>query len=204
MQSTTCFEYPNGASPAILPAVSGSSVAHLGLQMGKDGALRLLDLDNLGGQGGPGHIGGELQKVAVIPGGFGNFATPQPAIWTDVHGDGSIWVFASVSGVLTALQVVVAGSDPQLEVRWSVDSMSHSSSPILANDVLYAVTSGSTNAMIKAFAPKTGNVLWTSNALAGCCHTQNPIVVNGTLYLASSSTLTAFDSRQLIFLNGFD
>ena len=121
-----------------------------------------------------------------------------------MHGDGSIWVFASVSGLLTAFQVVVAGGEPQLEVRWSAASMSHSSSPILANDVLYAVTSGSNNATIEAFAPKTGNVLWKSQPLAGCCHTQTPIVVNGTLYLASSNMLTAFNSQQLIFRNGFD
>ncbi len=39
---------------AMLPAPQGSNVRHLALQSGKDGLLRLLDLDNLSGQGGPG------------------------------------------------------------------------------------------------------------------------------------------------------
>src|SRR5207237_8672903 len=52
------------AAPAILPAPAGSSVQHLALQTGKDGKLRLLDLSNLNGQGGPGHIGGEMGAVS--------------------------------------------------------------------------------------------------------------------------------------------
>ena len=177
------------SSTAVLPPVSGSSVAHLGLQIGKDGVVRLLDLDNLSGQHAPGFVGGELQKVALLPGGFGNFATPQPAIWTDVHGDGSIWVFASVQGVLSGLQLLVDAGQPTLVPRWSASAMANSSSPIVANDVLYAVTSGAT---IAAFTPTTGGVLWTSQPIAGCCHAQSPIVVNGALYLATSSTLVRY------------
>jgi len=33
------------------------------VQSGKDAKLRLLNLDDLSGSGGPGHLGGELQKI---------------------------------------------------------------------------------------------------------------------------------------------
>ena len=48
------------SAPAILPAPANSQVPHLAVQGGKDGLLRLLNLDNLSGQGGPGHTGGEV------------------------------------------------------------------------------------------------------------------------------------------------
>jgi hypothetical protein len=179
-------------SPAVLPPASGSAIAHLGVQIGKDGAVRLLDMDNLAGHGGPGFVGGELQKVALIPGGFGDDATPQPAIWTDVHGDGSTWVFASAQGVMSGLQLTVVNHQPLLEQRWSRGSLSVTSSPIIANDVLYTVTAGSNNATIVALDPASGNLLWTSPAIDRCCHAQNPVVVNGRLYLASGSHVTMF------------
>lgn len=178
------------SSPAVLPPASGSSVAHLGTQIGKDGVLRLLDLDDLSGRHAPGLVGGALQEVALLPGGFGNYATPQPAIWTDVHGDGSIWVFASVQSVLSGLQLTVANGQPWLVPRWSVPAVANSSSPVVANDVLYAVTSGGA---VAAFLPKTGSALWTSPPVAGCCHGQSPIVVNGALYLATASTVVRYD-----------
>lgn len=201
------------SSPAMLPPVNGSNYAHLGIQLGKDGAVRLLDLDNLSGKGAPGNTGGELQKLALLPGGFGNFATPQPAVWTDVNGDQSVWVIASVQGVMSGLQLTIVNGEPLLESRWTTGSMSNSSSPLIANDVLYAVTSGSNGATIKAFSPTTGELLWTSPAIAGCCHAQSPIVVNGRLYLASGSTLSAFalpppppppPPTDVIFSSGFE
>ena len=190
-------------STAVLPPVSGSKIAHLGIQLGKDGAVRLLDLDNLSGQGAPGKLGGELQKFALLPGGFGNYGTPQPAIWTDIHGDNSVWVIASIQGVISALQLTIVNGQPLLESRWTTGSMSTSSSPMVANDVLYAVSSGSSNATIKAFNPITGALLWTSPAISGCCHAQSPIAVNCRLYLAVGATLIAV-ATDAIFGSGFE
>jgi hypothetical protein len=51
--------------PAIVPAPAGSTVTNLGVQGNKEQKLCLLDLANLSGQGGPSHIGGELQKIDV-------------------------------------------------------------------------------------------------------------------------------------------
>jgi outer membrane protein assembly factor BamB len=58
-------------SPVLLPSPSGGTFPHLALQVGKDGQLRLLNLDNLSSQGGPGHAGGELQEPGGAPGGWG-------------------------------------------------------------------------------------------------------------------------------------
>src|SRR5206468_2436874 len=55
------------AAPALLPVAAASSVQHLGLQTGKDGKLRLLDLANLSGQGGPGYVGGEIGPIIDVP-----------------------------------------------------------------------------------------------------------------------------------------
>ena len=196
------------SSPAVLPPVSGSNFPNLGIQLGKDGVVRLLDLDNLSGKSAPGNIGGELQKISLLPGGFGNYATPQPAVWTDVHGDASVWIFVSVQGVMSGLQLTVVNGLPQLESRWTTANMSNSSSPLIANDVIYAVTAGSNGATIEAFRPTTGERLWSSPAIAGCCHAQSPVVVNGCLYLASGSTLNAYGlpapPSDVIFSNGFD
>ena len=57
------------SAPAILAGPPGSRYRALAVQAGKDGLLRLLALDDLSGQGGPGHIAGELQILSVPQGG---------------------------------------------------------------------------------------------------------------------------------------
>src|SRR5262249_9717195 len=46
-----------GMAPARIPVPTASRVPHLAMQAGKDGMLRLLNLDNLSGQGIPGQTG---------------------------------------------------------------------------------------------------------------------------------------------------
>ena len=53
--------------PAILPA--SSFAGRLAVQSGKDGQLRLIDLADMSGQGGPGHVGGELELQPLPQGG---------------------------------------------------------------------------------------------------------------------------------------
>ncbi len=77
-------------SPAILPAPAGSRIKHLGLQGGKDGVLRLLDLDNLSGKGKLGQTGGELVEPFLVP--QGGMVRTAPAVWTN-PADGTNWVF---------------------------------------------------------------------------------------------------------------
>jgi outer membrane protein assembly factor BamB len=181
-----------GTSLTLLPPAGGR---HLGVQIGKDGTVRLLDLDNLSGQGAPGRVGGELQNISLIPGNFAGSALPQPAVWTDVHGDSSIWVFISATATLSGFQLTLG--TPQLQQRWIKTETSESSSPTIANDVIYTLTEGRYGANLIALDPRTGNTLWTSDTIAGCCHTQNPIVVNGHVYLATSSVVTMFTTNSV-------
>ncbi|HEX7252644.1 MAG TPA: hypothetical protein VF376_07170, partial [Thermoanaerobaculia bacterium] len=66
------------SSPVILPNPSGSGFSRYAVQVGKDGQLRLIDISNLSGQGSPGHVGGELQILAVPQTGA---VLTQPAAW---------------------------------------------------------------------------------------------------------------------------
>jgi outer membrane protein assembly factor BamB len=201
LDSFTPHEYPDleifdrdlgATSPVVLPPVPGSAIAHLGVQLGKDAVVRLLDLGNLSRSGGAGFVGGELQSLALAPGSPGEFGTAQPAAWTDVHGDGAVWVFASARGALAGLRVMVSNGQPFLEQQWLRAAMSTTSPPTVANGVVYAATQGSNGAAIAALEPSTGTPLWTSPPIERCCHAQGPIVVDGRLYLASGAVVTMF------------
>ncbi len=174
---------------AILPAPAGSRVAHLGLQVGKDGQLRLLDLANLSGQGGPAHVGGELQILPVPQGGG---VLPMPAVWVDPAG--VPWVFVSNGAGISGLAVTVAdGGAPRLAVRWT--SPVGGTSPIVvgapgaAGSVLFQATRGGG---LRALAPATGAQLWSDGPTGGL-HWQSPIAVDGRLFLADDDgNLTAY------------
>jgi outer membrane protein assembly factor BamB len=170
-------------APAILPVPAGSTVAHLGLQGGKDAVLRLLDLENLSGQGGPGHTGGEVQVLSGVA--HGDIFTA-PAVWVD-PASGTTWVFLVDPQAISGLRLGLDGSGtPRLERAWVVNG--GGSSPIVANGVLYyAGYSG-----IRALDPTSGKVLWQDTSLGGI-HWESPIVANGVLYITDErGALTAY------------
>jgi hypothetical protein len=78
-------------SPVILPAPADSRIANLGVQIGKDGIVRLLDLDDMSGQGGSGKIGGELSLTTSLD--YRGGLNTQPAVWTD-PASGIPWLIA--------------------------------------------------------------------------------------------------------------
>jgi len=160
-------------APAILPVLPGSKVPHLAVQSGKDAKLRLLDLDDLSGAGGPGHVGGELQKIGVPQGGG---VLTAPAVWSNPV-DGSVWVVVANGNGISGLQATVDGlGNPSLASRWT--DPTGGTSPIVANGILYyASFSG-----LRALGPATGNLLW-SDASIGGIHWESPIVVDGRLYV---------------------
>jgi len=164
-------------SPVILPVPAASRVQHLALQAGKDGELRLVNLDNLSGQGGPGHTGGEVGPEINVP--QGNEVLPTPAMWVDPSG--TTWVFVSNDNGVSAFQLVVdSGGVPGLHLAWR--NSTGGTSPLVANGVLYyAVFNG-----IHVLDPTTGSVLWQDNSLGGI-HWESPIVVNGVLYITDGS-----------------
>jgi hypothetical protein len=164
-------------APAVLPTPPGSAIAHLGVQSGKDAQIRLLNLDNLSGSGGPGHVGGEIQKLAVPQ---GSVVLTAPAAWSDPV-DGTTWTFIGNNAGLSAFQVTVNGSGaPALTTKWTISGSG--SSPLLVNGILYWSTSNK----MRAIDPRSGTLLW-SDATFGGVHWESPIVIQGVLYATDES-----------------
>ncbi|HEY2396563.1 MAG TPA: PQQ-binding-like beta-propeller repeat protein [Rudaea sp.] len=177
-------------SPALLPAPAASRFAHLAVQGGKDANLRLLNLDDLSGNGAPGFIScnpglscptSEIQTLAVPQAGQ---VKPQPAVWVDSRGDGATWTFVATGNGLSALKLVVDGTGkPSLSAQWPAVLAGNTTSPVIANDLLYAAN----GTRVIAVDPKTGTTLWTSVVINGGFHWQSMIVVNGRVYMPDNS-----------------
>jgi hypothetical protein len=157
-----------------------SSIPYLAVQAGKDSLVRLLNRQNLSGQGGPGHTGGELQTVEA-PGHCPVLA--QPSVWTD-PARGDVWLLVASGCAIGGYKVVVsAGGQALLRLEWTVPV--GATSPAVAGGVLFAATTG--NKELLAVDPRTGQFLWTSLApdaggSIGYTHWESPIVINGHLY----------------------
>ena len=158
---------------AILPRTDASQ-PHLGVQSGKDSLIRLLDLGDLSGQGGPRHVGGEIDVVKV-PQGWE--VHTHPATW--LAPDGSAWVFFGTGGGVSGLRLDLTGEQPHLVTQWVIDG--GASSPILANDVLYVAHTNT----LRALDPQTGKVLWSSTEI-GNVHWQTPIIGRDHLYVCDA------------------
>jgi len=162
-------------APALLPPLAASRYAHLGLQSGKDGLIRLLDLDDLSGQGRPGQVGGELQTIPVPQGGE---VLTAPAVWVD-PASGNAWVFIANDAGIAGLQLTAdAGGTPSLLPVWIHPE--GGTSPVVANGIVFYVGP----AGLQALSPANGAVLW-SDALPGKAgiHWQSPIVIDGRIYV---------------------
>ncbi len=175
-------------APAILPVPATSNIQHLAVQSGKalsgqHAKLRLLNLDNMSGQSGIGHTGGEVGAIIDVPQ-AGNVLT-QPAVWVDANSN--TWVFIANDSGISGLKLVVDGSgNPSLSPIWQ--TANGGTSPIIANGVLYYASSN----IIRALNPLTGAQLWSDSQISSI-HWQSPIVVNGVLYITDqSSHLTAY------------
>jgi outer membrane protein assembly factor BamB len=167
-----------------LPAPAGSAVKHLALQGGKDGKLRLLNLDNLSGQGGPGHTEGQVGPVINAPQRGAVFTAP--AVWVN-PADKTTWAFVAGSPGIAALRLAVdASGTPGLRLMWQIPG--GGTSPIIANGVLYVAGSNA----IRALDPVTGKQLWQDTGIGGI-HWESPIVANGVLYITDENgQLTAY------------
>jgi hypothetical protein len=192
-------------SMAILPVPAGSPVAHLGMQVGKDAVMRLINLDSMSGTNppAPAHVGGELQLLNVPQG--GGSMREQPAVWVN-NADGSTWLFVGNGNGISGVQLALNGSNqPVLTARWT--KTGGSTSAIVANRVLYNAGLCSAGTCVIARDPLTGNVLWTSPNIGGL-HWQSPILVDGAIYITDNNAkLWKFGLNQpadLIFKDGFD
>ena len=165
-------------APAVLPRVAASVPPRLAVQSGKDARVRLLNRDDLSGQGGPSHTGGELQLLNVPQGGQ---VLTQPAVWVN-PADQGVWTFiANGSGISGLALTVAPGGTPSLVSRWT--NGAGGSSPVLANGILYEAGSG----VLHALDPTTGNTLWSDTTNVGGIHWESPIVVQGRVYLTDEA-----------------
>ena len=170
-------------APALLPVLAGSSVPHLAVQGGKDAKLRLINLDNLSGHGGPGFTAGEIGSIINVP--QGGEVLTQPAVWTN-PADNAAWVFVTTGSGIAGIKVVVANGTASLSPVWHTPN--GGTSPIVVNNVLFYAGSG----VLRALDPATGNLLWSSSQIGGI-HWESPIVANSVLYVTDGSqNLTAY------------
>jgi hypothetical protein len=174
-----------------LPTSLSAKYPHLGVMGSKDGYIRIFNLANLSGQGGPGHTGGELQRISGPQGGL---IRSQGASWTDPQTQ-NVWVFIPGDNGIAGLQVTVDGAgNPSLQSKWTLKN-GWTTSAIVANGVLYAAvgggehTSTTSTHTLQAINPTTGAVVWS--AAIGRFHWNSPIVANGALYMADGD---AYDS----------
>jgi hypothetical protein len=135
-----------------------------GVQAGKDGKLRLLQLHQLPAPNT--QTGGELQTIPT-PGGSATFSVP--AIWKGT------WVFVS-NGSGTAAWILRSG---RLHAMWS--NANGGNSPVVAGNLLYVAGSGG----VHVYVPTSGKEVATLPT--GSLHWQSPIVVGGRVILAEGN-----------------
>lgn len=174
------------AAPGLLPDIPNSRTPHVLIQGGKDQKLRLVNRDNMSGQGGPGHLGGEL-AILDWP---GCQLFTQPVIWRE---SGAIWVALAGTCGMVAYQVS-SDSNGRVTLREMWRNGTRFTTPVLAGGVLFAAT----NNAVYALDSHTGQRLWSSDASSaggsiGGIHWESLIVVNGRIYIPDENgKLTAY------------
>jgi len=198
-------------SVALVPAPPGTAAAylHIGVQPGKDGCVRLINLADMSGQGGPAHTGGELD-AQNLPGGSncsnggdGPEIKPQPAVWVN-PADSSSWIYVmSYGNGSAAYKIVLDGAGkPSLSQQWTANS---GTSPVVANGTVYFMSGNHMQALdaVTGVSVQTSGSPWLTTSYGGQ-HWQSPILVNRRLYAVDNSgQLWVFALNDGIFRDGF-
>jgi len=172
----------------ILPSTLSKKYPDLGVNAGKDAKVRLINLADMSGKGGPGNLGGELQ-IFNFP--AASEMRAQGAVWTN-PADGTVWVFIPGNKGIAGFEVTVDSTGkPSLNLKWTLFN-GWTSSAVMANGVLFAANgAGEHTASLKlhqvqALDPTTGKVLWTG--AIGLHHWSSPIVDNGVVYMVDGNS----------------
>jgi outer membrane protein assembly factor BamB len=144
-------------SPAILDAT------HI-VQAGKDGLLRVIDLQTVGGT--TAHKGGEVQSVRT-PSGGAMFTAP--AVYKQ---GGTTYVFAADGGATAAWTY----SNGRLTAAWSNGNAG--TSPVVADGLLFVYDPGGT---LRVYDPASGHEV--ADLACGSGHWNSPIVADGRIAL---------------------
>jgi outer membrane protein assembly factor BamB len=173
----------------LIPLPGGYSMKypHLGIQPGKDGNVRLLNLENLSGKGAPGNTGGELQQIGLGMGLLRSWG----AVWINPENKVA-WVFIGGARGLGTLTVELgADGTPTMKPQWTKPN-GWTTAPFVAGGILFATNNAGEHTvngnphLIQALDPATGNQLWAG--MVGEHHWSSPIMMNGILYLADGSS----------------
>ncbi len=143
------------------PVLLGSGLIAQG---GKDGQIRLLQLDKI--RGSDPHRGGEAQSIPT-PSGRDLFTAP--AVW---HSQGVTWLFAADNGATAAWTL----ENNRLHQRWKHDDAG--TSPVVAGGLLYVYNP---QGGLRVYEPETGRLAATLECGGG--HWNSPIVVDGRIAL---------------------
>lgn len=168
-------------APALLPRVAASATPLMLVQGGKDGQLRLINREDMSGQGGPGYVGGALQTLQNSCGFYS-----QPAIWTDPATHQPWIAVASACGLIIYRLATGADGVSRLEPVWR--DTPQLTTPVYANGALYGVESGA----LRVWDATSGRRLWGSdqrsaNGSIGEIHWESPIVVDGAVYISDEN-----------------
>ena len=134
------------------------------VQGGKDGKIRLLDLQKLPGVNTV--TGGELQ---VVPTPGGQLMFTAPAVWKGT------WVFVATGGGTQAWRL----RGGRLHSVWS--NTTNGTSPVVAGTLLYVGGDG----VLNVYAAATGKLL--DSLTTGAIHWQSPIVAAGRVAIAEGN-----------------
>ena len=187
-------------SIAIVPPPPGTAAQYLNVavQTGKDGCVRLVNLADLSGHGGPAHTGGELD-AQDLPGGSSNCAAggdgpeikPQPAVWVNPV-DSSSWIFVTSYGNgSVAYKISLTAGKPLLALQWppgGTTTAPSGTSPVVANATMYYMSGNHLVALdaVTGTSVSAGSA-WATTSFSSQ-HWQSPIIVNGRVYLVNGAT----------------
>jgi hypothetical protein len=157
------------------PALLRAGKRLLGVQGGKDGWLRLLDVADLNGRGKACEcVGGQLQNVPE-KGNPSVFTVP-----TTWRHDGRSWIFVTRTDQTTAYRLS-GGEHPKLHKMWR--RLPGGTSPVIAGGLLYIYEQFA--GRIVVYRPTTGKTVRTLKADTG--HWNSPVVADGRIALGVGS-----------------